>query len=133
MRSTMHDVARMAGVSIKTVSNVINDYPHVRPDTRERVNQAIEQLDYRPNLSARGLRSGRTASRALGYQQVLAALDDAYDMAVAAEETARATRRFVRRQRSWFRRDRRIEWLDASDPELFGHVLRLAGAPPTGR
>lgn len=60
MRSTMHDVARMAGVSIKTVSNVINDYPHVRPDTRERVNQAIEQLDYRPNLSARGLRSGRT-------------------------------------------------------------------------
>ncbi len=56
----MHDVARVAGVSIKTVSNVINDYPHVRPGTRDRVNEAIEQLDYRPNLSARGLRSGRT-------------------------------------------------------------------------
>jgi DNA-binding LacI/PurR family transcriptional regulator len=56
----MHDVARVAGVSIKTVSNVINDYPHVRPATRERVIEAIEQLDYRPNLSARGLRSGRT-------------------------------------------------------------------------
>lgn len=60
MGSTMHDVARVAGVSIKTVSNVINDYPHVRPGTRDRVIEAIEQLDYRPNLSARGLRSGRT-------------------------------------------------------------------------
>lgn len=57
---TIHDVARVAGVSIKTVSNVINDYPHVRPETRRKVQEAIEQLDYRPNLSARGLRSGRT-------------------------------------------------------------------------
>lgn len=56
----MHDVAQLAGVSIKTVSNVINDYPHVRPDTRDRVQAAIDELDYRPNLSARGLRSGRT-------------------------------------------------------------------------
>ncbi len=60
MAATMHDVARIAGVSIKTVSNVINDYPHVRPGTRDRVKQAIAQLEYRPNLSARGLRSGRT-------------------------------------------------------------------------
>jgi len=60
MGATMHDVARVAGVSIKTVSNVINDYPHVRPSTRDKVLQAIEELDYRPNLSARGLRSGRT-------------------------------------------------------------------------
>ena len=60
MGSTMHDVARLASVSIKTVSNVINDHPHVRPDTRDRVLAAIAELDYRPNLSARGLRSGRT-------------------------------------------------------------------------
>jgi DNA-binding LacI/PurR family transcriptional regulator len=60
MGSTMHDVARVAGVSIKTVSNVINDYPHVRPNTRARVEAAITELDYHPNLSARGLRSGRT-------------------------------------------------------------------------
>ncbi|MGW8482987.1 LacI family DNA-binding transcriptional regulator [Microbacterium sp. NPDC055903] len=60
MDSTMHDVARVAGVSIKTVSNVINDYPHVRASTRERVQAAIDELGYRPNLSARGLRSGRT-------------------------------------------------------------------------
>jgi DNA-binding LacI/PurR family transcriptional regulator len=57
---TLHDVARVAGVSIKTVSNVVNDYPHVRPATRERVLSAIAELGYRPNLSARGLRSGRT-------------------------------------------------------------------------
>ncbi|MET0813407.1 MAG: LacI family DNA-binding transcriptional regulator [Microbacterium sp.] len=56
----MHDVARVAGVSIKTVSNVINDYPHVSAATRSRVQSAIDELDYRPNLSARGLRSGRT-------------------------------------------------------------------------
>ncbi|TCJ21692.1 LacI family transcriptional regulator [Microbacterium sp. PI-1] len=60
MDPTMHDVARLAGVSIKTVSNVINDYPHVSAQTRERVQTAIDELGYRPNLSARGLRSGRT-------------------------------------------------------------------------
>ncbi|WP_210507645.1 LacI family DNA-binding transcriptional regulator [Naasia sp. SYSU D00057] len=60
MRPTMHDVARMAGVSVKTVSNVINDHPHVRPQVRDRVSSAIRELDYRPNLSARGLRSGKT-------------------------------------------------------------------------
>jgi len=60
MSITMHDVARVAGVSIKTVSNVINDYPYIRPETRQRVLDAIDSLGYRPNLSARGLRSGRT-------------------------------------------------------------------------
>jgi DNA-binding LacI/PurR family transcriptional regulator len=56
----MHDVARLAGVSIKTVSNVINDYPYVREETRNRVLDAIATLGYTPNLSARSLRSGRT-------------------------------------------------------------------------
>lgn len=57
---TMHDVARLAGVSIKTVSNVVNNYIHVKEETRARVLAAVEQLGYQPNLSARGLRSGRT-------------------------------------------------------------------------
>jgi DNA-binding LacI/PurR family transcriptional regulator len=65
MGPTMHDVARVADVSIKTVSNVINDYPHIRADTKQRVLDAIDQLGYRPNLSARGLRSGRTGVIAL--------------------------------------------------------------------
>ncbi|HYJ50701.1 MAG TPA: LacI family DNA-binding transcriptional regulator [Microbacterium sp.] len=70
MSVTLHDVARAAGVSIKTVSNVINDYPHVRPDTRARVNQAIAELGYQPNLSARSLRSGRTGAIALALPEL---------------------------------------------------------------
>src|SRR5699024_6719235 len=57
---TMADVARRAGVSVKTVSNVINDYPHIRPATRERVERAIAELGYRLNVSARRLRTRRT-------------------------------------------------------------------------
>ena len=60
MATTIHDVARMAGVSIKTVSNVLNGYSSIRPATKQRVLEAIESLDWTPNLTARGLRSGRT-------------------------------------------------------------------------
>lgn len=60
MSPTIHDVARAAGVSIKTVSNVVNDNPKVGPETRLRVHRIIEALGYRPNLSARGLRSGKS-------------------------------------------------------------------------
>ncbi|WP_100809806.1 MULTISPECIES: LacI family DNA-binding transcriptional regulator [unclassified Microbacterium] len=60
MGPTLRDVAEVAQVSIKTVSNVVNDYPHVRAATKQRVLEAIALLGYRPNLSARGLRSGRT-------------------------------------------------------------------------
>ncbi|GAA2868054.1 LacI family DNA-binding transcriptional regulator [Microbacterium arabinogalactanolyticum] len=65
MAVTLHDVARLSGVSIKTVSNVINDYPHIRPATREKVEKAIAELGYTPNLTARNLRSGRTGAIAL--------------------------------------------------------------------
>jgi tRNA dimethylallyltransferase len=74
-------------------------------------------------LEKEGLRIGRTASRALGYQQVLDQLDADEDMAVAAATTAQATRRFVRRQRSWFRRDQRIQWLDATRTDLVAAAL----------
>ncbi|WP_434993546.1 LacI family DNA-binding transcriptional regulator [Arthrobacter sp. Ld5] len=60
MAATLKDVALAAGVSIKTVSNVINDYEHIRADTKQRVMEAIADLGYSPNLSARSLRSGRT-------------------------------------------------------------------------
>lgn len=65
MTPTLHDVARLAGVSIKTVSNVINGHPHVRPATRETVQRAVAELGYTPNLTARNLRSGRTGAIAL--------------------------------------------------------------------
>ncbi|WP_435172232.1 LacI family DNA-binding transcriptional regulator [Actinacidiphila sp. bgisy145] len=60
MGVSLKDVALRAGVSVKTVSNVVNDYPHVTPGTRRRVQQAIDELGYRPNLTARHLRKGRT-------------------------------------------------------------------------
>jgi DNA-binding LacI/PurR family transcriptional regulator len=56
----MVDVARLAGVSQKTVSRVVNDAPHVRPDVRDRVNRAIEQLGYRPNSAAQALARERS-------------------------------------------------------------------------
>ncbi|TDC47902.1 LacI family transcriptional regulator [Jiangella ureilytica] len=65
MVATMRDVAERAGVSLKTVSNVINDYPHITPATRAKVEAAITALDYRPNITARALRSGRVGVVAL--------------------------------------------------------------------
>ncbi len=67
MRATVRDVAARAGVSPKTVSNVINGVVFVRPETRERVEQAVADLQYVPNLSARGLRNGRTGAIALAF------------------------------------------------------------------
>jgi DNA-binding LacI/PurR family transcriptional regulator len=57
---TLHDVARLVGVSAKTVSNVVHAHPNVHPETRRRVQRAIDELGYRPNLTARSLRSGRS-------------------------------------------------------------------------
>jgi tRNA dimethylallyltransferase len=76
-------------------------------------------------LVGQGLRDGPTASRALGYRHVLDFLDGRYDEATARAETIRATRRFVRRQRSWFRRDPRIHWLDSASPAFVETALRL--------
>jgi len=75
-------------------------------------------------LLGRGLRDGVTASRALGYAQVLADLDAGGDGDAAREPTFIGTRRYVRRQRSWFRRDHRIHWLDASAPNNADDALR---------
>lgn len=70
-----------------------------------------------------GLRHGVTAARALGYAQVVEALDTGADIAAAHESTLRGTRRYVRRQRSWFRRDHRIRWLDGASGRLSDAVL----------
>jgi LacI family transcriptional regulator len=66
-RITIDDVASLAGVSIKTVSRVVNREPNVRPATREKVDRAIAQLNYRPNLSARSLASRRSHLIVLVY------------------------------------------------------------------
>ena len=69
-------------------------------------------------LAGRGLRGGKTASRALGYQQLLRYLDAECTLDEARLETIKATRRFARRQESWFRRDPRVRWLDATSDTL---------------
>jgi tRNA dimethylallyltransferase len=84
-------------------------------------------------LVGAGLRAGRTASRALGYQQVLRMLDGAYDEAAARAETIRATRRFARRQRSWFGRDDRVVWIAAgSAAAVADRVVAQLGDRLTG-
>jgi tRNA dimethylallyltransferase len=69
-------------------------------------------------LAGEGLREGPTASRALGYAQVLDQLDGVLTEDQARERTVVTTRRFVRRQRSWFRRDAATTWFDAARPDL---------------
>ncbi|HYT10350.1 MAG TPA: tRNA (adenosine(37)-N6)-dimethylallyltransferase MiaA [Mycobacteriales bacterium] len=98
----------------------------------ERVEARVERMwarglvDEVRALLRRGLRDGPTASRALGYQQVLGYLDGTYGEGEARAETVRATRRFVRRQRSWFRRDPRVDWLDASRADLLAAAVAVA-------
>lgn len=70
MRVRLKDVAERAGVSVKTVSNVVNDYVHVSPELRARVTEVLDELGYRPNLSARNLRLGRSGMIALALPVV---------------------------------------------------------------
>jgi len=66
----LQDVADLAGVSMKTVSNVVHDYPHVSPAMRTKVEAAIAELGYRPNASARRLATGRTGMLSLAFSDV---------------------------------------------------------------
>ncbi|WP_413806814.1 tRNA (adenosine(37)-N6)-dimethylallyltransferase MiaA [Streptomyces sp. OE57] len=105
-----------------------------RPELDERIALRVDRM-WDAGLVAEvrrlenvGLRSGRTASRALGYQQVLAALAGECAEEEARAETVRATKRFARRQDSWFRRDPRVHWLSgAADHrgELLASALAL--------
>ncbi|MEU1788830.1 tRNA (adenosine(37)-N6)-dimethylallyltransferase MiaA [Streptomyces sparsogenes] len=91
-----------------------------RPELDERIARRVDRMweaglvDEVRRLEGAGLRAGRTASRALGYQQVLAALAGEYGEDQARAETVRATKRFARRQDSWFRRDPRVHWLSGA-------------------
>ena len=99
-----------------------------RADLDERVDRRVDLMVRRGlveeirQLTLVGLRGSPTAGKALGYAQVLAVLDETGaivgDLDEAWAVTKRATRRFARRQRSWFRRDPRVHWLDGADPGL---------------
>lgn len=117
-----------------------------------RINERVEQMwaeglvDEVRALEARGLRDGVTASRALGYRQVLQFLDGEISEQEARERTKAGTRRFARKQLSWFRRDPRVRWLDAgegstieglvaqvlSDPELAAALAAAGTGQPNG-
>ncbi|MGW7251050.1 tRNA (adenosine(37)-N6)-dimethylallyltransferase MiaA [Streptomyces decoyicus] len=111
-----------------------------RPELDERIARRVDRMweaglvDEVRRLEGEGLREGRTASRALGYQQVLAQLTGECTEQEARDETVRATKRFARRQDSWFRRDPRVHWLSGAAEhraELPGQALALLERPVT--
>jgi tRNA dimethylallyltransferase len=137
-----------------TLPSYTADYAASRPAVQLGLRPARDELDRRIDtrvdqmwaagfedevrrLEQAGLREGRTASRALGYQQMLRYLAGDWTSDQARQETARGTRRFARRQESWFRRDPRITWLDVRGPDLTERALEVVGAlahsPPAGR
>jgi tRNA dimethylallyltransferase len=115
-------------------------YPHTlrlgltadRPLLDERITRRVEVMwerglvDEVRALEEVGLRDGVTASRALGYKQVLAFLAGDVSEEEAREQTVRETKRFARRQESWFRRDPHVHWLAQTGPELVQAALELA-------
>ena len=100
-----------------------------RVEARVATMMAAGLLDEVRALLPYGLRASPTAGKALGYAQLLRVLDDTGavvgELTAAVAETVRATRRFVRRQRSWFRRDPRVRWFDAADRRLPDVVIRV--------
>ncbi|WP_165068350.1 LacI family DNA-binding transcriptional regulator [Marisediminicola senii] len=91
-RVRLIDVAELAGVSMKTVSNVVHDYPHVAPALRQKVQSAIDELGYRPNLTARRLATGRTGMIALAMPE----MDHPYFSELSRYIAEEATRRGYR-------------------------------------
>ena len=93
-RATMSDVARLAGVSIKTVSRVVNNEPSVHSETAAKVLAAIDRLGFRRNLGARNLRRG-SSSGIIGLVLEDVANPFYSGLTRAVEEVARASGRFV--------------------------------------
>jgi DNA-binding LacI/PurR family transcriptional regulator len=119
--TTLHDVARAAGVSVRTVSNVVNQYPFVSPATRERVLQAVTALGYQPNLTARGLRLGRTGVITL----VIPDLRNAYfaELATSVMDAAALDNVFVLIEPVGFDRDRELQVLRGPQAKMVDGIL----------
>lgn len=102
-----------------------------RPELDERIGRRVDRMfdagfvDEVRDLLDKGLLEGKTANRALGYSQVIALLDGELSEQQARERTAQSTRRFARRQDSWFRKDQRIMWLPYDDPDLVEKALNV--------
>lgn len=100
----------------------------LNPRIEKRTHLMFEQglIDEVERLCNEGLREGQTASRAIGYAQVLSYFDGEYDLKTAIDRTITGTRRYVRRQRSWFNRDPRIRWIDTAD-DVKAEAMRHLG------
>lgn len=104
-----------------------------RAELDSRIDARVEEMWRRgivaevENLIPRGLREGRTASRAIGYRQVLAFLDGQCSEEEAKADVKRATRRFFRKQLGWYRRDPRIVWLPAGDSDNPARIMEISG------
>ncbi|MGH3323793.1 MAG: tRNA (adenosine(37)-N6)-dimethylallyltransferase MiaA [Streptomyces sp.] len=109
-----------------------------RPILDERIAARVERMwqqgfvDEVRALESQGLREGRTACRALGYAQVLRFLAGDYSEDDARVETIRATRRFARRQDSWFRKDPRIVWVGYDDPRRLDRACEVLDPTRSG-
>lgn len=103
----------------------------------DRIERRVERMwadglpDEVARLAGAGLREGRTASRAIGYAQALAEIDDELTRHEAITATQAATRRYARRQESWLRPDLRVVWLDAAAPDLLERALEVVGRGDT--
>jgi tRNA dimethylallyltransferase len=133
------EVVEITGGSfIATLPEQRDVYPSVqvgldvpRPELDARIDERVRRMwaaglvDEVRRLVDQGLRQGVTASRALGYAQVLRLLDGELTEAEAIEDTQRTTRRFARRQHTWFRRDERIVWIPYDAPDLEARALAV--------
>ena len=99
----------------------------------ERISERVAQmwrdgfLSEVEKLVAQGLRDGRTARAAIGYAQVLAALEGQISIDLAMDETVTSTRQYARRQATWFGRENRISWLEGSPAKLLESILSSSG------
>ncbi|MEV0090960.1 LacI family DNA-binding transcriptional regulator [Streptomyces sp. NPDC050738] len=124
--TTLKDVAEAAGVSAMTVSNVINDHPHVRPATRTRVLAAMARLDYRVNVAARNLRTGRTGVIGLAVPEVNATYYGLLATAIIAAAERRGLRVCI--ERTGARTENELAALSRSRNRLYdGLILTTVG------
>lgn len=129
---TMHDVARRAGVSIKTVSNVINGYQYLRPETKAKVEAAVHELGYQVNVAARNLRQGRTGMIALAVPELK--LPYFAELADSVIDAADRSNLRVLIEQTGARRDREADILAGSLRHLVdGVIFSPLGLGPADR
>jgi DNA-binding LacI/PurR family transcriptional regulator len=121
MATTLKDVALRAGVSIKTVSNVVNGYPHVKEEMRARVQAVLEELNYQPNLPARYLRSGHTGVIALAIPELSNSYFSEIGKTVSAAATAHSYT--VLLDHTWGERANELLVLNGLRPHLIDGVI----------